>query len=75
MTTASRLTSGPHQRPDHQRVIGTSEGDTHLPADVRGHGNVVARVFVGPRRDAYPYDREPQGRVGRVVAMVWMALD
>ena len=42
---------------------------------MRGHGNVVARVFVGPRRDAYPYDREPQGRVDRVVAMVWMALD
>jgi hypothetical protein len=43
--------------PSSKRVIGPWKGDTHLSADVRSQGNVVARVLLGPRWNAYPYDR------------------
>lgn len=61
--------------PITKRVIGAWKGDTHLSADVGDHGNVVARVLLGPRQNAYPYDRESHDRLGRAVAVVGTALD
>ena len=58
-----------------KQVIGPWKGDTHLSADVRDHGNVVARVLLGPRMNAYPYDRESHERLGRAVEVVGKALD
>jgi hypothetical protein len=60
--------------PNTKRVIGQWKGDTHLSGEVRSQGN-MSRVLLGPRRNAYPYDRKCHDRLGRAVATVGMALD
>lgn len=57
------------------RVVGPWKGDTHLAAEVRSNGSVVARVQLGPRLNGYPYDREHEARLARAVMVVGMALD
>ena len=58
-----------------KRTIGVWKDDIHLSADVLDHGNVVARVLLGPRMNAYPYDREAHQRIARAVEVVGRALD
>lgn len=58
-----------------QRVVGPWKGDTHLATEVHSKGKVVARVLLGPRLNAYPYDRESEDKLGRAVATVGLALD
>jgi hypothetical protein len=57
-----------------KRVIEPWKGDTHFSAEVRDHGK-SSRVRLGPRLNAYPYDRECNERLARAVAVVGMALD
>jgi hypothetical protein len=58
-----------------KRVIGSWQGETHVSADVHSNGNVVARVLLGPRLNAYPYDRDCHEKLGKAVSAVGMALD
>ena len=57
------------------KVIGAWKGDTHLATEVHSQGQVVARVLLGPRLNAYPYDRESHEKLGKAVSVVGMALD
>ena len=47
-----------------KRVIGPWKGDTHFSAEVHAHGNVVARVLLGPRMMGIPTTASPTSGLG-----------
>ena len=57
------------------RALGAWTGSAHLTVDVREHGDVVARVHLGPRANGDRYDETARKRLERAASVVGMALD
>ncbi|HUQ42705.1 MAG TPA: hypothetical protein VM052_09400 [Candidatus Limnocylindrales bacterium] len=56
-------------------AVGRWTGDVHLGVTVREHGDVVARVLLGPRANGDMYSDTAHRRLERAAAVVGRALD
>lgn len=70
---AIEISDGPVART--VRAFGAWTGDVHLIVDVRAHGELAARVLLGPRANGEMYDAHAREHLERAARAVGMALD